>query len=152
MDIARQHNPIAGSILDAISKGGEDHGSLPAWVRNFTTPVGATQLAAVFSRIFSMTYMSHPWKEGLSCAPLWMLSDASEAGFSLPTDDEIFCVISLMLVQTIRTDPSIPGVEAISLRELPVDLANPAATTFDPIRDTTPAHHRVARSLVRSIS
>ena len=79
MDIARQHNPIAGSILDAISKGGEDHGSLPAWVRRFTTPADATQLAAVFPRISSMTYMSHPWKEGLSCASLWVLSDAKKA-------------------------------------------------------------------------
>ena len=48
---------------------------------------------------------------------LWMLSWSEEDGFSLPSNDDMLLMISMVLTAGFLTDPATPGVEALSVRK-----------------------------------
>ena len=81
----------------------------------------AQQLRKTFPPQVTSAYLSSEvWPTDLHVVELWMLGALPLDGFSLPTNEEIQGLMGLMLINTVTTNPAVPGVDAIATR--PVDM------------------------------
>lgn len=123
---AKSAHHLAEPILATITNAVEKHGNISGWIDSLTkTPEAlqfwGRQLHTLFPPQMSRDYLgSQPggWPDNkLMPVHLWMLSWSEEDGFSLPSNDDMLLMISMVLTAGFLTDPATPGVEALSVRK-----------------------------------
>lgn len=126
MTAAKSVHALAEPILATITSAMEKHGTVSGWIDSLTKTSAELQfwgrsLYNLFPPRPSTDYLgavSIGWPENnLVPVQLWMLSWSEEDGFSMPSNDEMLLMISVVLTSGFQTDPSMPGVEALSVRK-----------------------------------
>ena len=126
VDAAREANPLAGKILDMTLELASTHHSIEkavfaAYENDEKLQKHGQDLQDHFPGSTVQSFLSSTtWPTGLHLVQLWMLGVRPNDGYSLPTDQDILCVMSLMLVHGVQTDPAIPGVDALSTRHIDI--------------------------------
>ena len=104
----------------------EKHGSISKWIASLTADdqamqTYATSLNELFPAETGVNYLGYnaaAWPEGqILHLQLWMLSWSEKDGFSLPSNDELLLMVTLILGNGLQTDPSEPGVEALAIKK-----------------------------------
>ena len=123
---AKSAHTLAEPILTTITNAVEKHGTISGWIDTLTkTP----EMLQFWGRTLHTLFPPQTTRDYLGAQPggwpdnklmpvqMWMLSWSEEDGFSLPSNDEMLLMISMVLTAGFVTDPSKPGVEALSVRK-----------------------------------
>ena len=66
-----------------------------------------------------MATIDDPWAQTIAVARPFHFDMSEDAGFSIPSDAEIFCIVAMILGYGFKTDPVDVGVETLAVRRQP---------------------------------
>ena len=119
---AKTSHPEATPILNKIVEGSAQEGGIAAWVGSFVATDDkaanhALELYGLLPPEDRTTYTTGGFTDGIAKLHMFQCGVDPADGFSLGNDDDVLTMISIILgCGEFKTDPAIPGVDAIAIR------------------------------------